>query len=437
MAEINPTRINQPPVDLGQEISPDGNPVTQMAAPSSAHRASSSNATSMQDAPTVNEDEPTTTTPEETNTEVAQPVVSEDTKGGEETQIKPKEEDEVADFTEFLKVKDTGEPTDELQKQKSAEVQPTVKPPIAERKAQDAATRDLTGLPDDLVPHFQKDMSRAAFDKVKPIILEHKTLKEKSATQEAELERLRKGAIPDSYYDNPNGFVLDPEYQKAEMAVSQAQAVLEHWQKQYRAVNDGAADFHLAAFDANGNLVTTNKVPAGPTAVTDILAVVNNAQQQMFKVGGKAEALRENFKQKHSNALGWLGNYENKAFQVFNTEQGKQFEPQLKSIISEFPPEFRNHPLTKVLAKSIATNVHLATLLVQNNKNSGTVQPQVQAAVAPAANGVKGKPNAVQQQRRAGPTAADVGASAKAGNGKNDKEDVTTDMFQAVKDGVE
>lgn len=438
MPEINPTRINQPKVDLGQEITADGNPVTQMAAPTHAPRQIASRqeeSTTMADAPTVDESGNNVTT------EVSQETGDTQTQEGQQTNQEREVQEEVTDFTKFLEAKETGELTDEIHKKKEAETQiqakpsvetqqTTQKPTIAERKAADLSSRDLTGLPEDLVPHFQKDMSRAAFDKIKPLIVEHKTLKEKSAAAEQELERLRKGAIPDSYYDNPNGFVLDPEYQKAEISVIQAQAVLQHWQNQYKAINDGATDYQLAQFDANGNLVPTQKVVAGKDAMNEVLQIVNAAQQQMFKVAGKAEAIRETFKTRHTNALGWLGNYENKAFAVFNTEQGKQFEPQIKSILSEFPSEYRSHPLAKTLAKSIATNVHLATLLVQMNKGAGNGQQTTQTANG----GNKPVPTKVQQQRRAGPTVADVGAAAKAGNNNGGNDEVSMDDFNRAKE---
>ena len=440
-----PTRSNQPGADSGLEISPDGNPIAQMAAPIGKHaprvEQSANSDTSMERAPTVDE------SGNEVSTEQTQQVQQSQEEQGTQTAKKEEQEEPVVDFTEFLKTKETGELSDEIQKQKTeSEVsakskteegqtqqaqQVQQKQTLAERKAQDLQSRDLTGLPEDLVPHFQKDMSRAAFDKVKPIVLEHKTLKEQAAQQSAELERLRKGAIPDSYYDNPAGFVLDPEYQKAEMTVNQAQAVLAHWQQQYKAVRDGAAEFTVAAFDRNGNLVPSGKQAADKDAEFQIMQIVNNAQQQLFKFSGKAEAIRENFKSRHTNALGWLKNYEDKAFQVFNTEQGKQFEPQIKSIIAEFPPELRSHPLVKTLAKSIATNVHLATLLVQNNGKAVATPANGQQQTTKTANGKTS--TAAQQQRRAGPTIADTGATSisKEGDGKAE---VSYDDFNKAKE---
>jgi len=430
-----PTKASQPKVDDGMEISPDGGIITSLAAPSSARRlAPAKEASTMAEAPTVDETGNEVTT--EKPAEEVKPVVEQEAPAVEETPI-----EKVADFTDFLKIKETGELTDEIQKTKLAEEDKS-KVSEEDKAKQDkakevapktvldktVAQRDYSDLDQELAPLF-KTMSNDSFNKLKPIILEHKKLKEQVASQTPEIERLRKGAIPDSYYDNPSGFVLDPEYQKAEMSVSQAQSVLHHWQQQFKAVRDGAAEFTLAQFDNNGNLVPVQKVAAGKDAEIQIMQVVNNAQQQLFKVAGKAEAIRGTFKARHSNALGWLNNYENKAFQIFNTEQGKQFEPQLKSILDEFPAEFKGHPLAKVLAKSIATNVHLATLLVQNAPKPGTTTP-----AATTTKTVNGKPStAKEQQRRAGPTVADTGAPSRA-SAVDDKNDVSFDDFQRVKE---
>lgn len=446
-SEINPTRINQPKVDLGQEISPDGGVVTQMAAPTSRHvqpqqqrQEQQESTTSLAEQPNVDESGNEVTT--ETSQEASTSQTAEGQQGNQETQG---DEGKVTDFTQFLQAKETGELTDEIHKKKVEETEVQVqpkgdgqqqqqvqqKPTIAERKAADLSTRDLTGLDADLQPHFQKDMSRAAFDKIKPIILEHKTLKEAAAQKDAELERLRKGAIPDSYYENPNGYVLDPSYQQAEMNAAQAHAVLQHWQKQYKAVQDGATEYQLANFDANGNLIPTQKVVAGANSMQEVLGIVNGAQQQLFKMAGKAEAVRETFKQRHTSALSWLDSYDGRAFPIFRTEAGKQFEPQVKTILGEFPPEFRNHPLAATLARSLATNVHLATLLVQNNKGQGRGQQQVQGQQTQTR--TNPQPGKVQQQRRAGPTVADTGAATPNGAG-NGKGEVSIDDFNKAKE---
>ena len=428
MAETKiPTKSNQPGTDTGLEISPDGGVIQQLSSPASATKLpSSSDSTTMANSPSVDE---------------SGNAVSPKT----EEQIKQSESEKNVEVTEFLKAKETRELTDEIQKQKTSEneiqkdkevkleAQPSsqTKTPIAERKAQDAATRDLTGLPEELVPHFQKDMSRAAFDKVKPIVLEHKSLKEQSIADKAEIEKLKKGGLPDSYYDNPVGFMLDPEYQKAEGLTYQAQAILNHWQQQFKKVRDGAVEYETLGYDPQGNLSISGKAPATKDSEFQIMQIVNNAQQQVFQVAAKSEAVKQAFKDKHTNALQWLNQYEDKAFNFFKTEQGKQFEPQLKSIISEFPSELRNHPLAKVLAKSIATNVHLATILTQNAGKANSAAPQLQTKT------VNGKPaTVIEQQKRAGPTVADTGAASSSGNNGNEK-DVTIDMFDAVKAGVD
>ena len=444
MAEQINQHANQPKVDEGMEISPDGGLISQMAAPSHAPRIAPAQqqSQSMEKAPSVDEhgnEIKADATDNAQRTEKEPSQVEQVSQKTDETQEK------LTDFTEFLKVKDTGEPTDEIQKQKvedkvsevktkekdkGQQAQAQQKPPIAVRKEQDLSSRDLTGLPDDLQPHFQKDMSRAAFDKIKPLILEHKTLKDENTAQKTELERLRKGAIPDSYYDNPAGFVLDPAYINAESTAVQAQQILNHWQNQYKAIRDGATEFKTLGYDQQGNLVITGREVADKDSEFKVMTIVNNAQQQYFKVAAKAEGLRENFQNRHQNAIGWLQQYEDRAFPVFKTEQGKQFQLQVESVLKEFPAELRSHPVARMLAKSLVTNIHLGTLLVQQSgKAGGQAQSQQQTTQT-----VNGKPaTAQQQQQRAGPTVSDTGGDA-AGKGGKESKEVTMDDFAKAKE---
>src|SRR5436305_1763019 len=86
-------------------------------------------------------------------------------------------------------------------------------------------------------------------------------VKEQQITElTANLEKAKKGGIPDSYYEHPNAYVLSPEFTTSSQRVSAAQTILNHWQEQYTELRGGAAEIMDIGYDANGNLVETGKI---------------------------------------------------------------------------------------------------------------------------------------------------------------------------------
>src|SRR5215813_10727335 len=199
-----PGTSNQPPVDTGAEISPDGNPTGEvLAAPKSTHEI---------------EPKPTDETP---------PKSMEDLSPASDEQPKVDEEGKpIVDFTEFIQNKNVEAP----------EVKPPVKTeeaPKLSRKdkvQQDLSTRNLEGIPDELQPHFKQEMSREAFDKITPLVKEHRALKAENEQLKTKVDALSKNALPDNYYEHPSGFILDSDYLATENNAALANQILNHWQ---------------------------------------------------------------------------------------------------------------------------------------------------------------------------------------------------------------
>jgi len=453
MAEINPARINQPRIDTGAEVTQDGVPISQQAAPTSQQRQAPVNNTPpvevVEQQQQANENQTQQQQNQEQTTTTENTPTQDNTNNQEQTNNETAP-DNLVDFSNFLEVKDAGIPTEkpktpveQKETTKVDESQTQQRTPSKETQTQQQQrtqpqARDYSDLDADIAPLF-KNMSNDAFNKIKPIVIEHKRIKTELAAKDAEIVELKKGGLPPSYHDNPNGFVLDPAYLAADSQVATAETILNHWERQAEAIRQGAAEIDVLGTNEQGQLVIKGKAKADKNVEGQVGQIIAGARNQLVKVAATAETLKTNFATRYQAAQRWLSDYEGRAYQVFNTEQGKQFIPQVEAILKEFPVEYRNHPLARMAAKGLMTNNHLATLLIQMQQKMGNGNGVVQQQQTQTAVNKNGKQTAQEQQRRAGPTTADTGAASSSGkgSGKGGNDEVTFDAFNRAKEGVD
>src|ERR1041385_1145043 len=276
-----------------------------------------------------------------------------------------------------------------------------------------------------------KNMSNEAFAKLKPVYLEHKTLKDNLTQKDqtiAQLQEKTKG-IPNNIYEHPNGFVLTPEYSKLSQTVGMAQQIQNHWADQLKKIREGAATYTFIGKNPNTGEFYQEERPADKNAEVDLLTYFNHAQMQTAKTQAKLESLYENHTTKYKEAVGWLQNFEHQSFSLFDKPESKaQWDKVITSTISNFPSTFQQSPLAPLLAKALITVNNLGRLLLQ--QNNGGQQP-IQQQTQTTTNGKKVNPKDV---KRAGPSSRDVGATtAQVTNGTDS--DISLDDFQRVKDG--
>jgi hypothetical protein len=330
----------------------------------------------------------------QTETKVEEPPVQErPTKETESTT-----DDKTLDFTKFL------------DKKSDAELPST--PPVTtpQVKSTTAPTRDLSDLDPDIAPVF-KQMSNEAFAKLKPIILEQKKLKEAMQAKEAEVAKLKEGRIPDSYYEHPEGYRLDPEFAEAAAAEDISAKIVKHWRDQLLAIRNGSSDYEHLYIDKDGKYAI-DKRPADASAEADILLYYNNAQHSHIRAKGAMEQFAKEFSNKHTGAKNWVNQFESQAFSLFDKEEGKHLNALVEDTIKNFPPALRNSIAARVLAKSLVTNQQFSRI--------------VQQLTAP--NPEKAKQ---EDKAKAGPNASE--AMSGSGNGRSD---ITIDDFEKYKAGI-
>lgn len=300
--------------------------------------------------------------------------------------------------------------------------------------ASQATSRDYEGIDEADRPLF-KQMSNDSFAKMKPMYLEHKQIKDNLAAKDTEINTLKEKTkgIPDNIYEHPAGYVLTPEFGKLSQMTSQAGAIQEHWRTQLNKVRGGAATYEYLGIDEKGNFFR-KEMPADREAETQLMDYYAHAQQQNMRLQAKLEALGETHTTKYKDAVGWIQNFEQQSFAIFDKPENKAgWDKVINQTINNFPPAFRSSPLARLLAKSLITVNNLGQILIK--QNGTTVQPGGATGTATQPNGkapIK-KVNPADL-KKAGPGSRDTVVDSGNTNGK--KNEVTIDDFQRIKDGV-
>lgn len=337
-----------------------------------------------------------------------------------------KAEDDNIDFTLFQAVKNGTDPVPEKKPEGKVDAPgqikttPEAKPdaPKADSPTSDNDGRDYSEFNDEEKGLFKR-MSNDAFNRLKPIYLDHRKLKTQLEEKNKELETAKKGltTVPDSYYEHPQAYVLTPEFAQAQGDVMKAEQVFNHWSSQLEKVREGAKEIDMLGSDQNGNLVITGKLPADTSAETRLLTYFNFSQQQLMNAQANARALGRTHSERYQNAVNFVRDFESKSFGAFDDPASKPtLEPLVKSTIEGFPPTFRSSPLASLLAKSLITTTRLAALVQKLQGNGATSQA----------------PNPATKN---GPTAAEAAAEGGEGDKGKDKDSVTFDDFEKVKHG--
>lgn len=281
-----------------------------------------------------------------------------------------------------------------------------------------AATTEQTRV-SVLPPEYQelgKKMSNEAIAEFKKLIDERKTLGE-------ELANVKKGALPDSYYEHEQAYVLTPEFATASDAVSQTEQVLQHWSAQADALAGGADTYTTLVQGANGQLVQSAPIAADRTTASQISRAVTWAQQQYMQAQAQLQAVGQVHRTRAAETKQWISNFDKTAFKVFEDK------PELKAAVTDtknkmLHSSLRSNPMADLFAKAVILLDYQAKALAQLQAGGGnaTVAQNGQQTVTPKAST---QPSAA--------AIAGGGAAPKAAKGAD--AEVTMDDFLKAKRG--
>lgn len=278
--------------------------------------------------------------------------------------------------------------------------------------------RDYEGFSDDEKAKMSK-MSNEAFDWVKPIIKEHKNLGNLIKQKDEQIVNLKKGAIPDSYYEHPQAFTLDPAYNIETQRLQLSEAYVEHWQNQYANIEDGKPWQTIDINKKTGQLIygepqevnpeTKGRVKAG------IVTALQHCQNQVNNYRNNVNTIQNTYRMRHETNVAAIKQTEEKFFKVYDDAK-HPYNAVVKNMLESIPVEFRGSPLASIFAKTATgllqssnVNKELQTELAKWRSGELTVDKANKGAAS-----VNGNSNdkkvalADEKKKAAGPTDSDV-----------------------------
>jgi len=313
------------------------------------------------------------------------------------------------------------QPDDKVQEKSDEKQEEQETEKLVEEVTKDIRTskKDFTDIPKEDIPYFSK-MSLSAFNRLKPVYLEHKRQAEILKTQEAELTKLRSGALPDSYLEHERAYTLTREFESAAQLYSKAQIVANHWNEQMKRVRAGEQTYQeLHQNPQNGDFYLSKPIAVTKETEDEIEPYVKGSEQQLVRVGSAIQTLAASHKSKVDESIKAVKDFEDTSFKHFTGEQGKQMEPTIVDTINKiFPSAFHNNPLVRGYAKALLTIQSLGELVKKQKE-------QLDSKAANGANGTNGNTD----KAKAGPNNSSMVSGV---DRKNSGDDITMDDFKEV-----
>jgi len=214
--------------------------------------------------------------------------------------------------------------------------------------------------------------------------------------------------------------MLTPEFIDAATGVQRAQTIQQHWHDQLVRIREGEDIQNLTA-NEKGELQLSGPIKVTPQIEAQVMSLINQSQSEVLRHNTVLQSISSQHKTKHTEAKGWLDNFEKQSFAIFEKPENESMRKIVQDTMATFHGAYKNNPLAPVLAKAMVTIMGIGGLLKKQ---------QAAAPVVPAAH-ANGKVVDPKDVRAAGPT-----ASGMAGGGKPAEGDVTMEDFERVIQGI-
>lgn len=293
-----------------------------------------------------------------------------------------------------LKMEDFFKAKGEVAKDKPSDgVTPKVteEPKVRPNQPQSVEKRDIEGLIkqynlDPVKATVFKRMSNEAFEEVKGLLAERSKL---SVDLETTRKEVGKTTIPATYYENPEAYVLHPEYLKTVKSADQITEQRNYWKQQFNAIRHGE-NWQDIVVDAQGKFQQIEREPSAD-AETSILAHLNGLDAQEREFRGKAEGIKQNFGNTHKQMVNAMRAREDMYFPEFKDHEVAMKNPYYSGMVKAIEEVgLKDNIFTLGYAKLYAK--HMATVKEnQELKKGSTKQAVIQ-----------------NQHKQAGPTSGQI-----------------------------
>lgn len=271
------------------------------------------------------------------------------------------EEDEEEDDKEGEDDK-SEEPPKQDEKQEEEEEDA---PLSSEESEQEIKRRNYEGL-NDLELASVKKLKNYAYEKVKPLVESHKTLREKVQQLEQQISMSEKGTVPLSYYENEQAFTLSPKYQELSSKFDRADYEKEFHSNELIKFRKGEPYRMIVDWDSKTGqpIVSQPRTPEDdPIGDTRLQDLISNSSTQQAAIKREASELQASFKATREAAT-------TRVRQIMEQHYNNLIEPlrpakeEMQAIKQRnIPAEFQDHPLSDLASASIAVVIRQAKLL--------------------------------------------------------------------------
>jgi len=150
-------------------------------------------------------------------------------------------------------------------------------------------------------------------------------------------------------YDNPNAYLLSPEYQESATVAQQYGMVAQHWQEQLARIKSGEAWQTLAKDPQTGQIVIGQVQEASPQAEAQVISALSEAQQLAHQYGQEAVKVQRDYATKYKRSINAIDNVLTKYVESI-PKSLRPIDNEIKEFLSYVPKEFSSHPMAKVSA---------------------------------------------------------------------------------------
>lgn len=211
-----------------------------------------------------------------------------------------------------------------------------------------------------------------------------------------------KQILPESYYDNPNAFILSPEFGKIQYNAQLSKQVEEHWTEQLRKFKKGENWTPLTNDPKTGELLFDDEREYNADDEVYILRQLNGANQQVVKFNSELERFVGGFQESHKSYISKIRQVEKEMLPVFENKESVEYKTYeaIKPKVEAWGIR-KDNPAFEMLTKAVALNLVFRDALL------GILQQQQQTK------------SLKEEQVKAGPTASSFSGGGSANNELN------------------
>ena len=211
--------------------------------------------------------------------------------------------------------------------------------------------RDYSGLQPDEVKIF-KSMGNEAYAMLRPKYDDFKKVEARRTELDAR-EVALKGMEPKGVFDHEQAYTLSPQFAAKSQTVQQFAFEGDYWGKQFALIERGE-DWKPLVIDNSGRFSEGEPKAATPEAKQHVLRNMTLATQYHTAAAQELKQVTDGYSERR-NALGdGIRSYEKKFFPFFE-DPNSPHHSSIKQILQAIPEEFRDHPMSSMLAKAMTT----------------------------------------------------------------------------------